>query len=138
MRVAIALCPSLLSTRVRNDERSKDCRSGFPCKATSQQRRVDPPVWMHCNQDKSASFRYFTHAERRTHNAARLVALERLELPTFGLGNRCSVQLSYRALFISTCRPRCLSIPKCDQNSAEICLFIVQKTTPFCILIGMI
>jgi hypothetical protein len=25
------------------------------------------------------------------------MALERLELPTFGLGNRCSVQLSYRA-----------------------------------------
>lgn len=27
----------------------------------------------------------------------RLVALGRVELPTFGLGNRCSIQLSYRA-----------------------------------------
>ena len=33
------------------------------------------------------------------------VALERVELPTHGLGNRCSIHLSYRAL-ISDCRLR--------------------------------
>jgi hypothetical protein len=49
-------------------------------------------------------YRIHKTAPRRIHaktrDASRQIALERLELPTFGLGNRCSVQLSYRAKIV--------------------------------------
>ena len=35
-----------------------------------------------------------------------MVPRERLELPTCGLGNRCSVLLSYRGMVAALCGPR--------------------------------
>ena len=38
-----------------------------------------------------------------------MVALGRVELPTFGLGNRCSIHLSYRAMNGMSLRNGCLT-----------------------------
>jgi hypothetical protein len=58
------------------------------------------------------------------------MALERVELPTHGLGNRCSIHLSYRAKLIADCRFQLEQIEldsKAQLKTKQCCYSVFRK-----------